>query len=78
MRRQSGKPAGEHFGDKQDLPYVIELWSHSERDVVERVLARTLNETLARAVFSTAAAEHPDRRVTLREGPSMVADTGLR
>ncbi len=56
------------------LPYRIELWSGGAESV-ERVLARALNAALARAIFKAAVSEHPDRRVTLRRGGQVIADS---
>ena len=60
---------GEH------LPYRVELWTGDDRDVVERVLARAANAAVARAIFKAARDEHPERRITLRRGVRIVADT---
>ena len=60
-------------GDGETLPYHIELWH--DRDCVERVLARAFSAPLARAIFKAARSEHPDRRITLRRGKRVVADS---
>jgi hypothetical protein len=57
------------------LPYRIELWDAENGDAVERVLARAANVSLARAIFKAAHEEHPERRITLRRGARIVADT---
>jgi len=59
----------------EELPYRVELWHVDGVDSVERVLARALNLRLARAIFKAATDEHPQRRITLREGPRVIADT---
>jgi hypothetical protein len=59
----------------EDLPYRIELWSDAERPTVERVLARAETAQLARAIFTAAVGEHPDRRLTLRKGNRIIADS---
>lgn len=66
-----GSPAGQH----RDLPYSIELWGLASGDVVERVLARAASAPLARAIFKAAQTEHPDRRITLRRGARIIADS---
>jgi len=58
-----------------DLPYSVELWYEDERELVERVLARASSAALARAIFKAAQGEHPKRRVTLRRGTRLIADT---
>ena len=58
----------------EKLPYRIELWDHDGRSL-ERVLARALNASLARALFKAAQKEHPDRRILLRRGTRTIADT---
>jgi len=46
-------------------------------DVIERVLARAANALLARAIFKAAQGEHPGRRITLRRGSHIVADSSV-
>jgi hypothetical protein len=59
----------------EKLPYRIELWDPVARDCIERVLARASSAPLARAMFNAARNEHPDRRITLRRGKRVVADS---
>ena len=59
----------------EQLPYRVELWHDGIGDTVERVLARTLNAQLARAIFKAATGEHPHRRITLRRGTRVIADS---
>jgi hypothetical protein len=59
----------------EELPYRIELWLDGA-DGVERVLARAVSAQLARAIFNAARGEHPERRITLRKGNRIVADSG--
>lgn len=59
----------------EELPYRVELWHVDGTDTVERVLARALNLHLAHAIFKAATEEHPQRRITLREGAHVIADT---
>jgi hypothetical protein len=59
----------------EDLPYVIELWQVDSPDKVERVLARAVNAELGRAIFKAAQDEHRERRITLRKGTRLVADS---
>lgn len=59
---------------EQQLPYRIELWDEAGENV-ERTLARALNAPLARAIFKAVLAEHPARRITIRNGKRMVADS---
>jgi hypothetical protein len=66
--RSAGPPA-------EDLPYVIEIWSESDRKGVEYALARAASGELARAIFKAATAEHPGRRITVRKGKRIIADT---
>ena len=63
--------AAEH----EKLPYRIELWDQVDHHIVERVLARAFSAPLARAIFKAARTEHPDRRITLRRGNRVVADS---
>ncbi len=68
-RTDAASPAAE------DLPYCIELWRSDETDLVERVLGRALNSQLARAIFTAAKSEYPDRRITLRKAGRTIADS---
>jgi hypothetical protein len=54
------------------LPYSIELWDPHKKDV-ERVLGRAVSAPLARAIYSAALDEHPERRVTLCRGARVIA-----
>lgn len=58
----------------EELPYRIELWFDGS-DGVERILARAVNAQLARAIFNAARGEHPERRITLRKGNRIVANS---
>jgi len=59
----------------EKLPYRVELWDADKRGTVERVLARALNATLARAIFKAAQSEYPSRRITLRHRRRIVSDS---
>jgi hypothetical protein len=58
----------------EDLPYRIELW-RADADAVERLLARAASVQLARAIFTAAQGEHPQRRITLCNGNRVVSDS---
>jgi hypothetical protein len=58
-----------------ELPYRVELWRDGVGEAVERVLARALNVQLARAIFNAARGEHPERRITVRKGTRIIADS---
>jgi hypothetical protein len=62
-------------GGTEQLPFRVELWHDGAGDIVEQVLARALNAQLARAIFKAAAGEHPNRRITLRRGTRVIADS---
>jgi hypothetical protein len=62
-------------GVQEDLPYVIELWQAEDSAAIERILARALNPGLAHEIFKAAKGEHPERRITLRKGDRIVADS---
>jgi hypothetical protein len=59
----------------EDLPYRIELWRDGDGSSIERVVARAASAQLAHAIFRAVRDEHPDRRITLREGERIVADS---
>jgi hypothetical protein len=62
-------------GTREDLPYCIELRRADSPDTIECVLARALNTELALAIFRAAQGEHPERRIVLRKGSAIVADS---
>jgi hypothetical protein len=53
----------------------VELWHDGGGDAVERVIARAVSAQLARAIFKAAQGEHPERRITLRRGSRIIADS---
>ena len=57
------------------LPYAIELWD-LPRQAPERVLGRAANMVLARAIFTAAQTEHLGRRLVLRRGRKVMAESG--
>lgn len=59
----------------ETLPFKIELWDEG-RTGVQRVLARVASSVLARAAYDAAVSEHANRRITLRRGARMIADSG--
>lgn len=68
----AARGTGASGGDAADLPYHVELWRQGG---VERVLGRAASAALARAIFKAAMGEHPERRVTLRRGGKVIADS---
>lgn len=66
---------GGSAGQKETLPYHIELCDDFDKQLVERVLARAFNAALARAMFAAAQREYPQRRITLRRGMRLIADS---
>ena len=60
---------------QEALPYLIELWRADGRDEVELVLARAMSVQLGRAIFRAATEEFPSRRITLRKGDQITADS---
>jgi hypothetical protein len=59
----------------EELPFRVELWHDGAGDIIERVLARAASSQLARAIFKAAQDEHPERRITLRKGERIIADS---
>ena len=57
------------------MPYCIELWDSAQPSLVEKRLARASSVGLARAIFQAAGTEHPGRRITLRQGRRIIADS---
>jgi hypothetical protein len=63
-------------GRVEKLPYVVELWN-GDGAAVEKVLARAARVSLARAIFLAAKGEYPDRRLCLRQGSKVLADSAV-
>ncbi|HSV02021.1 MAG TPA: hypothetical protein VLI41_02350 [Phenylobacterium sp.] len=57
------------------LPYTVELWD-LPRYAPERVIGRAASIGLARAIFVAAQSEHLGRRVLLRRGRQILAESG--
>jgi len=55
------------------LSFRIELWRDDGAE--KRVLARAVNLQLARAIFRAATDEHPEARITLSRGTTVIADS---
>ncbi len=75
MHPRERTPDDTALRNRDDLPYIIELWRQHKQADVERVLGRTFDRSLGEAVFKAAAIEHRDRRVTLRCGHDILADS---
>ena len=57
------------------LPYTVELWN-LPRTMSERVIGRASSVVLARAIFAAAQSEHLGRRIVLRRGSQVLAESG--
>ena len=57
------------------LPYTIELWD-LPRTAPERIVGRAAGIVLARAIFAAAQSEHLGRRIVLRRGRKVLAESG--
>ena len=57
------------------LAYSVEIWDLPKLRP-ERVIARAASIVLARAVFKAAESEHLGRRIVLRRGKKVVAQSG--
>jgi hypothetical protein len=57
------------------LPYAVELWN-LPRSETERVIGRAASAILARAIFVAAQSEHLGRRLVLRRGSQVLAESG--
>jgi hypothetical protein len=69
------RPSSGAAAPEEALPYKIELWDE-RRISVQRVLARIASSVLARAAYEAAVSEHANRRITLRRGSRLIADSG--
>jgi hypothetical protein len=78
IERTQDKPAritGAAPAPSEELSYRIELWSSANPGARERVLARAFSATLAQAIYKAARIEHPERRITLAQGETLLADS---
>jgi len=66
---------GASGGPAARLPYTIELWN-LPRTAAERVIGRASSVVLARAIFAAARTEHLGRRIVLRRGTQVLAESG--
>ena len=56
------------------LPYAVEIWD-LPRLRPERVIGRAASMVLARAIFVAAQSEHLGRKIVLRRGGKVVAES---
>ena len=77
VRQDESQTAQRQAAKSEKLPYCIELWAENNARV-EKVLARAATASLARAIFSAACDEHPERRLTLRQASRVLDDTSKR
>lgn len=77
VRQDEGQTAQRQTAKTEKLPYCVELWAE-DNSRVQTVLARAASASLARAIFSAACDEHPERRLTLRHAHHVLDDTGKR
>lgn len=70
--RISSVPTGK--GATEALSFVVELW-RVEEDRPERILGRALSLTLARAIYLAALQDFPGRRIVIRTGDMLIADS---
>jgi predicted ATP-grasp superfamily ATP-dependent carboligase len=68
------RSANDASATSDGLPYVIELWNRTGTKP-QCVIARAQNAALARAIFKAAAAENPERKLTLRRNERALAST---
>jgi hypothetical protein len=65
---------GASVGATSPLPYTVELWN-LPRTAPERIIGRAASAVLARAIFTAARTEHLGRRVLLRRGSRIIAES---
>jgi hypothetical protein len=58
----------------ESLSFIVEL-CRAEEDRPERILGRALNLTLARAIYLAALQDFPGRRIIIRKGGMIIADS---
>ena len=58
----------------EPLSFAVELRREAQ-DRPERILGRAFNLTLARAIYLAALQDFPGRRIIIRSGESVIADS---
>ncbi|MFC3078593.1 hypothetical protein ACFODL_10895 [Phenylobacterium terrae] len=61
-------------GTSRQLPYAVELWN-LPRTAPERVVGRAASAVVARAIFLAAQSEHLGRKLVLRRGARVLAES---
>jgi len=77
VRSEQGKPKVIALGTSpmsEKLPYRIELWDENGA-ALERILARAVTASLARAIFKAAQTEYPARVIRLLRGKRVIAQS---
>jgi hypothetical protein len=74
-REHEGKVVPLVVPEPDPLPYAIELWD-LPRDGPERILGRAASMVLARAIFLAAQSEHLGRKILLKRGSRVMAESG--
>lgn len=74
--KQQGRiiPLADATGVASRLPYSVELWNMG-RTAPERILAQAAGVILARAIYDAALSEHLGRKVILRRGAQVIAES---
>lgn len=63
------------FGPNKDgFTFLVEEWS--DRDQVLAVLAGAENVLVARAAYDVCRKQYPEKRLTLRQGIRVIAESG--
>lgn len=63
-----------HGAEGDGLPFLVEVWA-LDGSKAEILIARAGSELLARTAYEAAVAEHGGRRITIRRGEEIVADS---
>lgn len=67
-------PLGQSKDAAEPLPYAVELWDVSGK-AAERVLGRAASVMLANAIFAAAQAEYTGRKLVLKRGDKVLAES---
>lgn len=65
---------GQAAAPGEPLPYAVVLWD-AAGDRPERVLGRAASILLANAIFAAAQADYAGRRLVLKRGDTVLAET---
>lgn len=69
---RTASPYEEFPGDREDLPYKVEVWDAAGK-YIEQVVAVSVSPAIGYAAYFAATREFPGRAITLRHKASVIS-----